>query len=131
MCSWKLSGLPGSESRHHRISLLNYLLKWVNAYLLWTLNITKKKFIEKVPVVTQWINNPMLSLWGCGFNHWPRLVCEGSGIAASCGVGCSCSSDSTPSPGASTCYRCSHEEEKKKKKKKAIFNQTKQVKRNK
>lgn len=43
MCGWKLSGLPGSESRHHRISLPNYLMKWVNTYLLQTVKITKKK----------------------------------------------------------------------------------------
>lgn len=37
---WKLSGLLGSDCRHHRISLPKYLMKWATTYL--SLNIKKQ-----------------------------------------------------------------------------------------
>ena len=39
---------------------------------------------------------------------------KGSGVAASCGVGHRCSSNSTPSQGTSICYRCSCKKKRKK-----------------
>ena len=41
----------------------------------------------EVPVVTQRVRNPTLSLWGCGFDPWPHSVGYGSGVAAGCSVG--------------------------------------------
>ena len=37
--------------------------------------------------MVQQAQDPMLSLWGCGFDPWPRSVGCGSGIATSCGIG--------------------------------------------
>ena len=66
----------------------------------------------------------MLSPWGCGFDSWssqwvkyPALpqasYCMGTDEVwircfGSCGVGLSCSSNSTPSPGTSICHKCGH-----------------------
>ena len=76
--------------------------------------------------MSQRVKNTTLSLWGCGFNPWPGSVGQGSGVKASCGVGCRCGSDSAllwprcrpagagPAPmqplalGTSICCRYSH-----------------------
>ena len=39
-----------------------------------------------VLIVAQWVKD-LTSLWGCGFNPWPRSVDYGSSIASSCCMG--------------------------------------------
>ena len=65
----------------------------------------------RVPVVTQQVNSPTLSLWGCGFDLWPLSLeiqhcCKlwhrpqirlGSSVAMT-GIGHCCSSNLTPGP---------------------------------
>ena len=45
--------------------------------------------------MARWVKDVMLSLWGCGFNpglaQWVKNLAY---IAASCGIGCSCNSNS-------------------------------------
>ena len=84
------------------------------------------------PIVAQQVKNLTLSLQGCGFNpslaslSGLRIQCcwtvTGHTDAAriqcyhGCGIGLSCSSDSTLYLGTSICCRCGHKKKKKKKK---------------
>ena len=57
------------------------------------LSVWPLKTFDRVSIVAQQVNDPILSLWGCRFDPWLHLVGKGSGIAASFSVVCRCSSD--------------------------------------
>ena len=46
-----------------------------------------------VHIVAHQVKDLTLSLWGCGFHHWPCSVGWVSSVAASCGISCRCGSD--------------------------------------
>ena len=110
-CNWGLDLIPGPGSpyatgakrkKEKKTKMHTYIHQkaWARSFTVALFKSTNWKQLKcpsklewGAPVVTQWVKDPILCLWGCGFNPWPHSVSSGSVVAASCRVSHRCGWD--------------------------------------
>ena len=91
----------------YQVEMYDDFLSFFYFFVWWFSNV----LLGGVPAIVRWVKNPTaVARVAAEARVWSPVLYSGLRIwhCHSCGVGCSCISDSVPGSGTSICHRCSH-----------------------